>query len=290
MSTNTPASLSSLWWWCPFLHLSRRYCVAFHLTQHFDMEPPFIQLIWDESKVHMMHTCICQHTLFPNRAHTHILGLSQRGWAAVLFHCISFCFMQPLPHQACLVLLRQEICSPALLLQNSVHVCVFASVCVCAFAVRSNSSPPTYRLLCAWHAWISGFNCLLWNQKHSLSSSPINDVSDSPHQHVVSRCFLMTTNQRNRSFFPRTFLIGRDMISQEVHATAAQVGNAGASRALATFCRTAGVWVCVLVRPGRVGLFSRDMWRTWDLHSYFCTGTLVNMQVRPVNFSRFDFK
>lgn len=87
-------------------------------------------------------------------AHTSWVCL--RGAEQQYFSTASLCFMQPLPHQACLVLLQQEICSSTFLLQYSVYAHMHVCVCACIHS-EVKHLPPTDTLLFSCRAWSNGF-------------------------------------------------------------------------------------------------------------------------------------
>lgn len=159
----------------------------------------------------------------PTHHHTHPLSQTHTFWvflwggkAAVLFHCISLCFMQPLPHQACLVLLRQEICSPALCYRTwCMYVCIRSQV---------KQLPTTDMLLFAWHAWTNGLIvCFEFRSSRWAAPHLIKWVRVVIHMFSTRPFFFMTTNQKYWSSQPHTHLICRGKILQEFYTTAGQL-------------------------------------------------------------------
>lgn len=119
---------------------------------------------------------LCHFQRWDTRAHT-CPGSVSEGMSSSTFPLHQSLLPYPLSHQACPVLLQQEICSPVLLLQNC--MCVFLHMCVCVFACSPvKQLPRSDSLLSAWHAWTSGFIVCFefrsgrWKQ-HSLNWSAI---------------------------------------------------------------------------------------------------------------------
>lgn len=136
-------SVCCLWNYGAKLHLNRRQICNFPCySTPLISDQRYLTVIQSEQArshvcVHMYEQALplCHFQRRDTRAHT-CPGSVSEGMSSSTFPLHQSLLPYPLSHQACPVLLQQEICSPVLLLQNCVCVCVW---CVCLLVVQSNS-------------------------------------------------------------------------------------------------------------------------------------------------------
>lgn len=177
-------SVCCLWNYGAKLHLNRRQICNFPCySTPLISDQRYLTVIQSEQArshvcVHMYEQALplCHFQRCDTRAHT-CPGSVSEGIGSSTFPLHQSLLPYPLSHQACPVLLQQEICSPVLLLQNC--MCVSLHMCVCVFACSPvKQLPRSDSLLSAWHAWTSGFIVCFefrsgrWEQ-HSLNWSAI---------------------------------------------------------------------------------------------------------------------